>query len=111
VRLIRRDGDAIELAKARLPDFAHAAPADHHRGTQRADKRDIALVRPHRFHSVDVACDDRGNNLPTCSVNEFKVAGLLSLRRGHRSEQQSDDDEGFEWFHGRLLRNEGQVHN
>src|SRR6266566_7099605 len=101
----RRDGDAIELTKAHLPGLAYAAPADHHRGTQRADERGIALVCPHRVHSVDVTCDDRGNKLPTRSVNAFKVAGLLSLRRGHPSEQQPDDDEGIESSHGTLLRN------
>lgn len=41
-------------------------------------------------HNVGVTRDDCGNKLPIRSMNTFKVAGLLSLRRGHRSEQQSD---------------------
>jgi hypothetical protein len=105
VRFVCRNRDAIELAKAHLPGLTYAAPADHHRGTQRADERGIVLVCPHCVHSVDVTYDDRGNKLPIGSLNAFKIVGPLSLRHGCRTEQQPDEDEGMESSHGTLLRN------
>jgi hypothetical protein len=89
VRLVHRNGDAIELAKTHLPGLAHTFPADHDRGAQRTDERGVALVCPHLVHRVDVTRADRGNKLLARSGNALKIAALLSLHRRHGSEQQT----------------------
>src|SRR5207302_11103556 len=64
-----------------------------------------ALVCPHLVHRVDVARADRGNKVLARSGNALNIAGLLSLHRRHRGEQEPQDDKAVELSHGMLLLN------
>jgi CRP/FNR family transcriptional regulator, dissimilatory nitrate respiration regulator len=75
----QRDRDAIELAEAHFPGLPDALPADHNRGTERADECRIGLVRPHLVHCANVTCCYRRDENLARSIHLLDVRRTLGL--------------------------------